>query len=100
MPPEVAGIEGTAQARLFLRISGHDTGAPEAVEAVGSGARPSLEECPDCLAQFRVASEQDQDAAQMVAEDPVIGAGSGFERDDVELVRYDLVETTADQIRM
>src|SRR5438034_11714648 len=100
VPPQIGGIERAAQARVLFREPADHASAAQSKEAVQRRARLALEYGPHGLPERWVVGQGGQDAAQMIAEDPVVGGGARFEGGEVNLVRRHLVQSPPDQVRM
>ena len=83
---EVGRVELAAGPDITRRLAGHDAGAAEAVEALRRRAGAALQDPAYDLAEFLIPSQQDEDAAQVVAEDPFVVRGLCLKGGDVQVV--------------
>src|SRR5215475_5325769 len=100
MPLQVGRIKLATGPDIALRISGHQTGAAQTIEAFGGHCWLSLKHVANDVTEPRVLRERNHNAAQMIAERSVIVVGSGFERCELDPVRRHFVKPPTNQVRM
>src|SRR5688500_4874419 len=100
MSLQIARVELAAGAGVPGRVPCQQTCAPQTEEALFRRAGPPFEHRRHALAQRRSASQERQQAAQMVAEDPVALGRARLDLPEADATRRHLMKGLARQIRM
>lgn len=98
MAGEVSGVDLAAAPGVLYGGAAENTGAAKAEKTFHAGTGLSAQDITHGVAKLGIANEQDEETAQVVAEQPFITIRLRFEAGDIEVLRNHGVQTALSQV--